>query len=106
MNAIQKAIFFLRSHTMRVPMWIRLIFILGAFALPLYWAITFTGLYAEIAIWQAGIFDSQKYSGTLTYLLCALILLLPCLALIMLVGQFFPEIDPNSEKGKKVKNIL
>ena len=99
MNAFVKMMNFLRSHSMRVPVWIRLTVMFIAFAIPLYWAFTDSGMYAAIARWQAGD-DGGQYNIALAFLLPLLFFLLPAFAIILLIAQFFPEKNANETKLK------
>lgn len=78
-------------------MWIRLLIIIPSFAVPAYWAITFTGMYAAIATWDAG-GNGGEYSVTLAFLLPVLFFLLPGFAITLLIAQFFPEKNENDPK--------
>jgi hypothetical protein len=97
MNVFVKSMNFLRSYTMRAPMWLRLTVVGIAFAIPGYWAFTDTGLYHVITAWQLGAMGDQ-YSPVLSYMLSALFCLLPGLAVMMVLGTFFPEKHPDETK--------
>jgi hypothetical protein len=99
MKKLQNAMNLLRSYTLRVPMWLRLLFIIGAFVVPLYWAVTFTGVYALLSEWQANLLG--EYYMLLSYLASVLFLLLPALAIILVIALFFPELDPKTTKNNK-----
>jgi hypothetical protein len=97
MKALNKMILFLQSYTLRVPVWIRLILVLGAFVMPTYWAVTGTGMYAALAEWQAGPPGGSHYI-VISFGLPLIFFLLPALAILLVIGQFFPEIDPKTKK--------
>lgn len=95
MNKIEKALNFLRSYSMRVPIWIRLLMLLPLFVLPVYWAITVSGPYFWVAELQAALFNGW-YSPILAFLLVFLFLFLFVLATLVVLGNFFPE-KPESD---------
>ena len=103
MNKIEKALNFLRSYSMRVPLWIRLLVLMPCFVAPGYWALTFSGPYLWVAELQTGP-RGGEYSAALAYLLPCLLLLLFAGALIIVVGNFFPE-KPESETKMGAKNL-
>jgi len=80
---------------MRVPIWIRLLVLLPLFGLPVYWAITVSGPYFWVAEFQADLFDGW-YSPILAFLLLFLFLFMFVLALLVVLGNFFPE-KPESD---------
>ncbi|MEY3442644.1 MAG: hypothetical protein RLZZ519_925 [Bacteroidota bacterium] len=97
MKALNKMILFLQSYTLHVPVWIRLLLVLGAFVMPTYWAVTGTGMYAALAEWQSGPTGGSHYI-VISFGLPLIFFLLPALAILLVIGQFFPEIDPKTKK--------
>ncbi len=90
MNPVEKGLNLLRSYSMRVPMWIRLVVIGVALVVPAYWAVTYSGMFRWVAELQMG-GETGEYSATLAFLVPCLFFLLPGLALIIILGNFFPE---------------
>lgn len=102
MNFLEKGLNFLRSYSMRVPMWIRLLLILGAAALPGYWAMTDSGWYATVTLWQTG-GGSGTYQPVISFGLPFIFFLLIALAIILILGNFFPEKHPDETNMNKNK---
>lgn len=98
MKKLNKMLLFLQSYTLRVPLWLRLLLILAACALPTYWAITDTGMYAALADWQAGSNGGSHYV-VISIGLPLIFFLLPTLAILLVIAQFFPERDPKDKSG-------
>jgi hypothetical protein len=98
MEKIINAFKAVRLQAKRVPLWLRLVIIGVTIALPVYWMATFSGPYAWWSEMQAGWFHGS-YDGRLSFLLSWLLLLLPALALVLVVGVLFPEVDPKDDKG-------
>ena len=90
MNAFEKLMNLLRSYSMRVPLWIRLVLLAPAFLIPAYWMWDYSGLYRWVAEVQMG-GPVGEYSATLAFLIPCLFFLLFILAVIVLLGNFFPE---------------
>jgi hypothetical protein len=104
MKAIEKFLNLLRSYTMRVPMWLRLLLLAPAFLLPAYWAFDFSGGYSYMAYLQTG-GEAGEYSATLAYIVPCLVLMLMALPVIILLGTLFPE-KPESETKMGAKGLF
>lgn len=77
------------ERILRIPLFIRLIVLLPALVIPVYWMITDTGLWRVISIFQAEkLFDGSHYIF-LTGALCFLATVLSALLLIFLISFFF-----------------
>jgi hypothetical protein len=100
MNPVIKALNFIRSYTMRPPKWLTVSIVLIPFALSGYWAITQSGWYLRVSVWQAD-FSNGDFYPALSFLLPVLFMLIFLIPVMMLVGMFFPEKHPDETNMKK-----